>query len=341
VADIGTPPTTSGAAPPPAGSASSAGAPAATSAPAASRPTPAPDEARPNGEAVGPNGGTPAAAAGVDEGADTGSDGKGRGRPPSLLLDIRGELPARYRSGLAVLGLLGVLGLWLWAASRETKGIVVPSPAETFSALWDMIETGDLWDALQASGDRIARGYAISMAIGIVLGVAIGSLRSVEATLETPIAFMRYVPAAALTPLMMLWLGIDEAPKITLIVLGTVFFNILMVADVARAVPRELLEASYTLGARRSTVLFRVIYRHSIPGIIDVARINLAAAWLMLVVSELLAAEEGLALRIIKAQRFKNYDTMFAILLVFGVLGILSDLFLRWLRNRSAPWARP
>jgi NitT/TauT family transport system permease protein len=266
---------------------------------------------------------------------------QGRGRPPSPLLDIRSDLPAIHRTALAVVGLAGVLGLWLWAASRETKGIVVPSPAETWTALRELHETGALWDALQASGGRIFKGYLISMGFGIVLGVAIGSLRSVEATLETPIAFMRYVPAAALTPLMMLWLGIDEAPKITLIVLGTVFFNILMVADVARAVPRELIEASYTLGARRTTVLLRVVYRHSMPGIVDVARINLAAAWLMLVVSELLAAEEGLALRIVKAQRFKNYDTMFAILFVFGVLGIASDLLLRWLRNRSSPWARP
>jgi NitT/TauT family transport system permease protein len=139
----------------------------------------------------------------------------------------------------------------------------------------------------------------------------------------------------------MVWLGIDEAPKITLIVLGTVFFNILMVADVARAVPRELIEASYTLGARRRTVLWRVVLRHSLPGIVDVARINLAAAWLVLVVAELLASQEGLAFRINSAVRFRQTDTMFALLLTFGVIGIVSDLVLRWVRNASSPWARP
>jgi len=61
---------------------------------------------------------------------------------------------------------------------------------------------------------------------------------------------------------------------------------------------------------------------------------------LMLVVSELLAAEQGLAFRIIRAQRFRRLDRMFALLLVFGLLGILSDLFLRWLRNRTSPWAK-
>ena len=187
---------------------------------------------------------------------------------------------------------------------------------------------------------RVAIGYSISMAIGIVLGLAIGSFASFEAFLEPQIGFLRYIPATALTPLFLLWLGIDESPKIWLIVAGTVFYNILMVADVARNVPRELLNASYTLGAGRRTVLRKVILPHSFPGIIDVARINLAAAWLMLVVAELLAAQRGLAFEIIRAQRFRAVDTMFALLIVFGVIGIVSDLALRWLRRRAAPWAR-
>jgi NitT/TauT family transport system permease protein len=80
---------------------------------------------------------------------------------------------------------------------------------------------------------------------------------------------------------------------------------------------------------------------HSLPGIIDVARINLAAAWSILVVAELLAAQEGLAFRIVRAQRFRQVDEMFAILLIFGALGVISDLSLRWLRRRVAPWSNP
>jgi NitT/TauT family transport system permease protein len=266
--------------------------------------------------------------------------GKGRGRPPSLLFDLRSELPARWRWGLAALGLAAVMGLWVWASGRPSETVIVPSPGSTLAALRDLWTEGKLWDDLTASGGRILYGYSISMAIGITLGVLMGSLLSARATLEAPIAFMRYVPASALTPLMLSWLGIDEAPKITLIVLGTVFFNILMVADVARGVPRELIEAAYTLGARRLTVLWKVVFRHSLPGIVDVARINLAAAWLMLVVAELLAADSGLAYRIVKAQRVHGYDRMFAVLLVFGIIGVVTDLALRALRDVSSPWAR-
>ena len=266
---------------------------------------------------------------------------RGRGRPPSRLLDLRGELSGRGRLALGAIGMLGVLALWQWAASRGGGTGLVPSPLETISALRAHWQDGTLTTDFRASAGRIAAGYAISVAIGVVVGVAIGSLRSVEATLEAPIGFMRYVPATALTPLLLLWMGIDEAPKITLIAVGTVFFNILMVADVARNVPRELLEASYTLGASRRTVLRRIVLRHSVPGIIDVARINLAAGWLMLVVAELLAAQEGLAFRIVRAQRFRQVDTMFAMLIVFGVIGMVSDLGLRKLRDVTSPWARP
>jgi len=115
----------------------------------------------------------------------------------------------------------------------------------------------------------------------------------------------------------------------------------LVVAVFLRGVPRELLNASATLGAGRWTTVRKVIVPHSIPGMIDVARINLAAAWLMLVVAELLAAQDGLGYRMVQSQRFHQVDRMFAILIIFGLIGVVSDLALRGLRNRTAPWARP
>ena len=265
----------------------------------------------------------------------------GRGTRQSALGRLRGDIPNSVRIALIGAGVLFIVGLWgvastVWA----TESFSVPTMAATWDALVEMQREGTLWPDFAASLERVGIGYAISIVIGVALGITIGSFRSAEAFFEPQLGFLRYIPASALTPLLLIWLGIDEAPKITLIVLGTVFYNILMVADVARAVPSQLINSAYTLGAGRLTVLRRVIFPHSWPGIIDVARINLAAAWLMLVVAELLAAQEGLAFRIIRAQRFRRIDRMFALLLVFGLLGIASDLFLRWLRNRTSPWAR-
>jgi NitT/TauT family transport system permease protein len=98
---------------------------------------------------------------------------------------------------------------------------------------------------------------------------------------------------------------------------------------------------AYTLGAGRSRVLRRVIMPHCLPGIIDVGRVNLAAAWPMLVVAELLAANDGLGYRLTVLRRGNEWSQFFAVLLVFAIIGILSDLLLRGLRNRVAPWARP
>jgi len=264
-----------------------------------------------------------------------------RGKRQTALLRLRGEIAPSLRLALAVVGVAFLLALWTLAATVwSSTGFTVPTIAATLRALQEMWREGTLWSDFAASGNRILIGYTASFVLGAIIGVAVGSFRSVEAFVEPQMGFLRYIPASALTPLLLIWLGIDEAPKIALILIGTVFYNALMVADVVRAVPTPLIDAAYTLGAGRLTVLRRVIVPHSWPGMIDVARINLAAAWLMLVVAELLAASDGLAFRIIRAQRFRRIDRMFALLLVFGLIGAASDLFLRWLRNRTSPWAK-
>src|SRR6266508_4638681 len=177
-----------------------------------------------------------------------------RGRRQAPLLRIRGPLSLRWRLILGAGGVAFVVVVLLAASlSLEGDSFLVPTPAATWDALVKMWSDGVLVDDLRASTQRIAIGYAISMVIGVVIGIAIGSFSSAEAFFEPQVGFLRYIPASALTPLFLLWLGIGESPKITLIVVGTVFFNVLMVADVARAVPRELLNASATLGAGRWT----------------------------------------------------------------------------------------
>ena len=276
-----------------------------------------------------------------ETGAPTSAATGTRGRRQGALLRLRGEIPASLRIGLAVGGVLFLLGFWTLASTVwASTGFAVPTIAATVRALNELRSSGELYSDFAASSQRILLGYSASIVIGAVLGLAVGSFRSVEAFVEPQMGFLRYIPASALTPLLLIWLDIDEAPKIALILLGTVFYNALMVADVVRSVPSPLINAAYTLGAGRWTVLRRVIVPHSWPGMVDVARINLAAAWLMLVVAELLAASDGLAFRIIRAQRFRRIDRMFALLLVFGLIGAASDLFLRWVRNRTSPWAR-
>lgn len=284
---------------------------------------------------------SPVAASPAVEQDTSGAQARTRGQRQSALLRLRGEIPQGVRAVLAVAGMASLLALWGLASTVwASDGFAVPTLAATLRALSEMWTAGELTGDLAASTQRIAIGYTASFVLGAAIGVAVGSFRSVEAFVEPQFGFLRYIPATALTPLLLIWLGIDEAPKVALILLGTVFYNALMVGDVVRAVPAPLINAAYTLGAGRLTVLRRVVLPHSWPGMLDVARINLAAAWLMLVVAELLAANDGLAFRIIRAQRFRRIDRIFALLVVFGIIGAASDLLLRWLRNRTSPWAK-
>jgi NitT/TauT family transport system permease protein len=271
------------------------------------------------------------------------ASGRTRGRRQHPLGRIRSPLGLGWRIGLGAAGVLIVLVGWQLLSSLldDAQAFLVPSPRAAWDAFAAMLREGTFWPDLLASVERVLIGYAISLAIGIVLGGLIGTFVAAQSFFEPQIGFVRYVPATALTPLFLLWLGIGETPKIWLIVLGTVFYNILMIADVVRSTPRELLAASATLGAGRWTTIRKVVLPHSVPGTIDVARINLAAAWLMLVVAELLAAQEGLAFRIVRAQRFRDFPTIFALLITFGVIGLVSDLLLRGLRWAVARWARP
>jgi NitT/TauT family transport system permease protein len=167
-----------------------------------------------------------------------------------------------------------------------------------------------------------------------------GTWPAARALFEPMIALVRYMPAPAFIPLLTIWLGLGESSKIALLVIGTVFFNTLMSADVAAQVPAELINVSYTLGAGRWQVIRKVIVPFTVPGLLDAMRVNLAACWNLVVVAELIAAQEGLGYRIVRAQRFRQTDTIFAVLIVIGLFGVIMDLGFRFLRNRLAPWAR-
>ena len=266
-----------------------------------------------------------------------------RRRPPRrvpAVLAIRAPIPRAWRWALIVLSLAIPLLVWtLLSATAAVDPRFLPSPRAVLTTGIDMTRSGELWTDTWATVQRILYGFGIAVLISIPLGILIGTFQAAAALFEPVIGVVRYLPAAAFIPLLLIWLGIDEAPKIALIVLGTVFFNTVMTADVVRNVPRSMIDVSYTLGARRGEVLRKVIVPHALPGMIDAIRVNAAAAWNFVVVAELVAATAGLGRRIIQAQRFMQTSKIFAVLVVIGVLGVLIDVALRLLRNRVGRWA--
>jgi NitT/TauT family transport system permease protein len=182
-------------------------------------------------------------------------------------------------------------------------------------------------------------GFLFALVFSIPIGVLMGSFPSIRALLEPMFGLMRYMPAPAFIPLLILYLGIGEEPKIMLIFIGVFFFNSLMVMDTVKFVPKDLIEATYMLGGNRWEILTQVIFPHVLPGILDASRINLAAAWQLVIVSELIAATEGLGRRISVAGRFLRTDEIFVGLIVIGAIGLAFDLLFQYLLRVSCKWS--
>jgi NitT/TauT family transport system permease protein len=250
------------------------------------------------------------------------------------------DIPKPLNTALVITSIAAPLLLW-WLVT--TFGNIdpkfLPSPAKVIEAFGRLWGTRELLKDTVASLWRVGFGFVLAVILSIPVGVMMGSFASIRALLEPLFGLMRYMPAPAFIPLLILYLGIGEAPKITLIFIGVFFFNSLMVMDTVKFVPKDLIEATYTLGGNRWQTLLQVIFPHVLPGIIDACRINLAAAWQLVIVSELIAATEGLGRRISVAGRFLKTDEIFVGLIVIGTIGLAFDLLFQYILRVSCKWA--
>ena len=250
------------------------------------------------------------------------------------------DIPKPLNTGLIVTSIaLPLLLWWLVTTFANVDPKFLPSPAKVLEAFGRLWSTRELLKDTVASLWRVGVGFLLAALLSIPVGVLMGSFPSIRALLEPLFGLMRYMPAPAFIPLLILYLGIGEEPKITLIFIGVFFFNSLMVMDTVKFVPKELIEATYMLGGNRWEALTQVILPHVLPGILDACRINLAAAWQLVIVSELIAATEGLGRRISVAGRFLRTDEIFVGLIVIGVIGLAFDLLFQYLLRVSCKWA--
>lgn len=259
---------------------------------------------------------------------------------PTVFWRLAEDIPRPLNTTLMVSSIAIPLLLW-WLVT--TFGAIdpkfLPSPAQVMEAFGRLWSTRELLKDTVASLWRVGVGFLLAATFSIPIGVLMGSFPSIRALLEPVFGLMRYMPAPAFIPLLILYLGIGEAPKITLIFIGVFFFNSLMVMDTVKFVPKDLIEATYMLGGNRWEALTQVILPHVLPGILDACRINLAAAWQLVIVSELIAATEGLGRRISVAGRFLKTDEIFVGLIVIGVIGLTFDLLFQYLLRVSCKWA--
>ena len=246
----------------------------------------------------------------------------------------------RHPWALGTLGILSVLLLWFIAtAGGRVNQLFLPSPKAVWQAGQQQWTSGVLLKDALASIQRVFIGFAMSAGVALPLGIAMGTNAVICRLLEPLMGLIRYMPAPADIPLLIIYFGLDELPKVMLIFIGTLFFNTLMIMDAVKFVPRELIETALTLGGRGLPILTRVVAPFIAPQVLDAYRINMAAAWNLVIVAELVAATEGLGKRISLAQRFLRTDEIFMGLIVIGLIGLAIDLGFRALMRRSCAWA--
>ncbi|KPC50522.1 ABC transporter permease [Amantichitinum ursilacus] len=252
---------------------------------------------------------------------------------------IRGELSTRAYLAIALAGLLLPLLLW-WAlsASQWVSPVFLPGPYTVLQRLVQWWSEDNLGGDMAISGYRVIAGWALSVVVALPLGLLIGTFRPVQALLEPLTDFIRYMPAVAFVPLVMLWVGIDEGAKVAVIFIGTFFQMVLMVAEDVRRVPAMQIEAAQTMGATRGEIIKLVIVPSARPALLDTLRITMGWAWTYLVVAELVAANSGVGFAILKAQRFLQTDKIFAGILLIGAMGLVIDQLFRLLHRKAFPW---
>lgn len=216
--------------------------------------------------------------------------------------------------------------------------VFLPTPSAVFSAIVDMYSSGTLVGDITDSVLRIVIGWAIAAIIALPIGMLIAKSKTGNQLLQPLIEFARYLPVTALVPLTLLYCGIGEFQKYTVIFLGTFFQLVLMISDSVSSVDRNLLNAAKTLGADTWQTYRLVLFPAALPSILDDFRVTIGWAWTYLVVAEMIAANTGLGYLIIKSQRFLKTDDIFAGLILIGIIGIITDFFFRALTKFVTPW---
>lgn len=234
--------------------------------------------------------------------------------------------------------IIPLLAWWLVTSLGTIDPIFLPSPGKTIQAAISLAGSGKLWSDIGVSVARVSAGFVLAAIVAIPLGILMGTYHVAEALLEPTVNFIRYMPAAAFIPLLMLYIGIGEGAKVAIIFIGTYFQLVLMVAAEVRNVPMDMINVAYTLGISKHKVLTRVVVPASLPGLIESLRITLGWAWTYVVVAELIAADQGLGFRIMESQRFLKTEVIFLYILIIGILGLIFDQSFKFLQRKLVPW---
>ncbi|MEO6529665.1 MAG: ABC transporter permease [Specibacter sp.] len=229
-------------------------------------------------------------------------------------------------------------GLAAWTAFSAAGIVGLPGPGEVLVRAGEVLADGTLAEDTGASLARVLSGFLIGSLLAIPVGFLMGWYQIGRAIIEPWVQFFRTIPPLALLPLVMVTMGIGETPKIFVIFLAAFLSCVISTYQGVVSVDKTLINAARVLGANSMVIFRRVVVPASSPFILVGMRIGLGAGWATVVAAELIAAPNGLGMRMQQAQQFYDMPTILVNVIVIGILGLLMDRLLLMIEAHLTRW---
>jgi sulfonate transport system permease protein len=238
-------------------------------------------------------------------------------------------------------GPLLLVAVWQLLCSAGVLGErTIAPPTDVAQAAIDMLRTGELQRHLLTSLRRVVTGLALGVSTGVLLATLAGLFRLGEDLLDSTLQVLRSIPTLGLIPLMIIWFGIGESPKVLLVAIGTTFPIYVNTYAAIRGVDAKLVEAGTTFGLDRRGLVRRVVLPGAVPGFLVGLRFALTGSWLIMIVAEQINARSGLGFLINEARSWYRTDIIVMGLAVYGLVGLTADALVRWLERTLLAWRR-
>ncbi|MGI4946178.1 MAG: ABC transporter permease [Janthinobacterium lividum] len=245
---------------------------------------------------------------------------------------------------ITLLAMAVVAAAWVGATNGGfVRDLFLPSPADLWSGLQELFDEGykgrSLGEHIGMSLLRVGAGFVTGAVVGTLLGLGMGTVRWLDAAAAPFIEFLRPLPQLAYLVLLIVWLGIGESSKITMLFLAALPVSAVAARDGVRNVPPERIRAAQALGASPWQVFVHVIAPSALPEILTGARLAAGIVYGTLIAAEIIAGSNGIGWMILDAGRFLRSDYVFAGILIIGLAGLVIDRILLLIERRVVHWA--